>query len=46
MEKASHWLQTSNRGLGGEVPLDLMDTDAGVREVETVLGRIEYGLFS
>ena len=46
LEKASHWLQAPNRALEGEMPLELMDTDAGVREVETVLGRIEYGLYS
>lgn len=46
IEKASHWLQTPNRALGGEVPLELLDTDSGVRDVETVLGRIEYGLYS
>jgi putative toxin-antitoxin system antitoxin component (TIGR02293 family) len=45
-EKASHWLQTPNRVLAGEKPLDLLDTDTGVRAVETVLGRIEYGLYS
>ena len=45
-EKASRWLQKSNLALGGHVPLDLLDTDAGVREVETILNRIEYGIYS
>jgi putative toxin-antitoxin system antitoxin component (TIGR02293 family) len=45
-DKASHWLQTPNRALNGESPLDLLDTDTGVRTVETILGRIEYGLYS
>lgn len=45
-EKASRWLQKSNLALGGHVPLDLLDTDSGVREVETILNRIEYGLYS
>ncbi len=45
-EKASSWLQTPNTVLEGQTPLDLLDTDTGVRRVETVLGRIEYGLYS
>jgi putative toxin-antitoxin system antitoxin component (TIGR02293 family) len=45
-EKASRWLQSPNRALGGDRPLDLLDTDIGVRSVETILGRIEYGLYS
>jgi putative toxin-antitoxin system antitoxin component (TIGR02293 family) len=44
--KASSWLQTPNMVLDGQAPLDLLDTDAGVRRVETVLGRIEWGLYS
>jgi len=45
-KKASHWLQTPNRVMEGETPLSLLDTDAGVKWVETILGRIEYGLYS
>ncbi len=45
-EKASLWLQSPNRVLEGQTPLSLLDTDAGVRSVETVLGRIEWGLYS
>jgi putative toxin-antitoxin system antitoxin component (TIGR02293 family) len=45
-EKASRWLQTSNRALEGDKPFDRLDTDIGVRSVEQVLGRIEYGLYS
>jgi putative toxin-antitoxin system antitoxin component (TIGR02293 family) len=46
IKKASLWLQTPNRVLGGETPLSLLDTDTGVRSVETILGRIEWGLYS
>jgi putative toxin-antitoxin system antitoxin component (TIGR02293 family) len=46
MERASRWLQTPNRALEGDKPIDLLDTDTGVRSVEQVLGRIEYGLYS
>lgn len=45
-EKAVDWLSTANRALGGEKPLDLLDTDTGARMVEDVLGRIAYGVYS
>ena len=45
-EKAVEWLRTSNRALAGERPLDQLDTDLGAREVEDVLGRIAYGVYS
>jgi putative toxin-antitoxin system antitoxin component (TIGR02293 family) len=45
-KKASLWLQTPNRVLGGETPLSLLDTDSGVRSVETILGRIAWGVYS
>ncbi len=44
--KARLWLERPNRALGGETPLSLLDTDIGARQVESVLGRIEYGVFS
>jgi putative toxin-antitoxin system antitoxin component (TIGR02293 family) len=44
--KASSWLQSPNRALDGERPLDLLDTDTGTRSVETILGRIAYGIYS
>jgi putative toxin-antitoxin system antitoxin component (TIGR02293 family) len=46
IEKARHWLQTSNRVLGDEVPLHLLDTDVGTEAVIEELGRIEYGVFA
>jgi putative toxin-antitoxin system antitoxin component (TIGR02293 family) len=45
-KKASLWLKAKNRALDGQRPLDLLDTDTGARTVETVLGRIAYGLYS
>ena len=45
-EKSARWLVRPNRALGGRIPLRLLDTDAGTREVEEVLGRIEHGLVS
>lgn len=43
-EKARRWLRLSSQALGGECPLDLLDTDEGAREVDTLLGRISHGL--
>lgn len=43
-EKARRWLRRATSALGGERPLDLLDTEEGAREVETLLGRIDHGL--
>ena len=45
-QKAVTWLGTPNRALGGARPIDQLDTDVGTREVEDVLGRIAYGVYS
>lgn len=44
--KAAEWLRTPNRALGGQLPIDQLDTDLGAREVENILGRIAYGVYS
>lgn len=46
IQKVRSWLAHENRALGGVTPLSLLDTDEGARQVETILGRIEYGVFS
>lgn len=43
---AREWLRTPQIGLNNRVPLDLMSTEAGTREVEDLLGRIEHGVLS
>ena len=43
---ATTWLQRPNRALNGELPIRLLDTDVGARQVEDVLGRIEHGIVS
>jgi len=43
-ERATTWLQRPNRALGGELPIRLLDTDVGARQVEDILGRIEHGI--
>jgi len=45
-ERAVQWLLTPNRALDGQRPLDQLDTDVGAREVEDLLGRIAYGVYS
>ena len=46
IEKARAWLKHPQYGLGGAVPLDYARTEAGAREVENLLGRINYGVYS
>jgi putative toxin-antitoxin system antitoxin component (TIGR02293 family) len=40
---ATRWLKRPNRALGGDKPLELIDTELGARAVEKVLGRIAFG---
>ena len=42
-EAATRWLKRPNRALGGQIPLELVDTELGAQAVENVLGRIAYG---
>ncbi len=46
VEKARAWLKFPQRGLGGAVPLDYAETEIGAREVDRLLGRIDYGVYS
>lgn len=43
---AKNWLRRPNQALGGEKPLNMLDTEAGVNQVEDVFTRIEYGVYS
>jgi putative toxin-antitoxin system antitoxin component (TIGR02293 family) len=43
-EKAAVWLRRPSAALAGEYPLQMLDTDEGAREVETLLGRIGHGI--
>ena len=45
-EVARQWFVTPLTALGCVSPLDYADTELGAREVEDLLGRIEYGVFS
>ncbi len=44
--QARSWLAAPAFAFEGECPLDYADTEVGAREVEALLGRIEYGVFS
>lgn len=44
--KAGRWLQKPNRALGGVTPFDLLGSDLGAEQVETVLVRIDHGVYS
>ena len=42
-DKAIQWLKRSNRALGNQPPLQLLDTDAGTQRVERELRQIQHG---
>lgn len=44
-EAARRWLGQPQRALGGAVPLDLLRSELGAREVEDLIGRLEHGVF-
>lgn len=44
-QRACEWLSFPQYGLGGAVPLDYARTEVGGREVENLLGAIEYGVY-
>ena len=46
VEGARRWLNSPQVGLGGAVPLEYAESELGAREVEDLLGRIEYGVYS
>jgi putative toxin-antitoxin system antitoxin component (TIGR02293 family) len=46
IEKARAWLKHPQYGLGSAVPLDYARTETGAREVEDLLGRMKYGVYS
>ncbi len=43
---ARDWLCRPARALDGETPLDHADTEAGAREVESLIGRLEHGVYT
>ena len=45
-EQARAWYHTEVPALGNVTPWSLLDTEPGTREVETILLRIEHGIYS
>lgn len=45
-ERAEAWLKAPQKALGMKTPLQYAETELGAREVENLLGRLEYGIFS
>jgi putative toxin-antitoxin system antitoxin component (TIGR02293 family) len=45
-DNAKSWLHRPQPGLRGEVPLELIVTQAGADQVVTLLRRIEYGVYT
>ena len=46
LDNARGWLKYPQRGLGGAVPLDYAETEIGAREVDNLIGQIDYGVYS
>lgn len=46
LRRAVQWLLAPQMALGGAVPLDVARTELGAREVETLVDRLAYGVFS
>lgn len=44
--KAHIWLRKPNRALENQTPLDLLRSEVGTRLVETLLERIQHGIYS
>ena len=44
VDMARVWLTSAQPALGGSTPLDYASTEIGAREVEALIGRLEYGI--
>ena len=43
---ARRWLLSPQSALGGHVPLEIAKAEVGAREVETLIDRLEHGVYS
>jgi putative toxin-antitoxin system antitoxin component (TIGR02293 family) len=43
---ALNWFTTKNRALGGISPISAASTEVGSREVESLIGRLEHGVYT
>ncbi len=44
--KAFQWLRTPNHSFENQRPFDFIQTETGRRLIETILGRIQHGIYS
>ncbi len=44
--KFNNWMLRPNKALGGQLPYDLLDNQYGREEVRSLIGRIDYGIYS
>ncbi len=45
-EKARRWLKRPARALEKQCPIDLLDTEAGIRMVRDLIGQLEHGVYA
>lgn len=45
-DAARAWLTAPQTALGGAIPLEVAKTELGAREVETLIDRLEHGIYS
>jgi putative toxin-antitoxin system antitoxin component (TIGR02293 family) len=45
-EAGIRWFTSPNRALNGQSPMEVAATETGTREVENLIGRLEYGVFT
>jgi putative toxin-antitoxin system antitoxin component (TIGR02293 family) len=45
-EKAQRWLKRPARALEHQSPIDLLDTEAGIRMVRDLIGQLEHGVYA
>jgi putative toxin-antitoxin system antitoxin component (TIGR02293 family) len=45
-QKAMQWMSRPTGALGGKTPMELLETKAGLQQVEDLLTRIDHGLGS
>jgi putative toxin-antitoxin system antitoxin component (TIGR02293 family) len=46
VDASRQWLEGSQSGLRGAIPLEFASTDVGACEVEKLIGRLEHGVFT
>lgn len=43
-KKAANWFKTTNRGLGGRAPINMLATAAESRAIEDLIGQLEFSV--